>query len=122
MTNIEFNVVDYKTNDQKCSVEDIINMVNEKYEEMEQVNNMDNYIAAEIDYNLNYTVEQLKHIMKYYGFSVRKKNKVEIVQELVIYELDEENSLIVNHRKYLWNCVDSIKEDPYLSKYLNINT
>ena len=56
MTNIEFNVVDYKTRDQKCSVEDIINMVNEKYEEMEQVNNMDNYIAAEIDYNLNYTV------------------------------------------------------------------
>ena len=43
-------------------------MVNEKYEKMEQENNMDTYIAAEIDYNLNYTLEQLKHIMKYYGF------------------------------------------------------
>ena len=122
MTNIGFNVIDSKMNEEKCSVEDLMVMVNEKYEKMELNSNMDNYIAAEIDYNLNYTVEQLKHIMKYYNFSVRKKNKGEMVQEIVIYELDDDNSMIVNHRKYLWNCLDSIKEDPYLSKYLNINT
>lgn len=122
MTNIGINVIDCKLNEQKCSVEELINMVNEKYEKMEINNDMDNYIAAEIDYNLNYTVEQLKHIMKYYGFSVRKKNKGEMVQEIVIYELDDINSIIVNHRKYLWSCIDSIKNDDYLSKYLIINT
>ena len=122
MTNIGINVVDCEINEDYCNMEEIINMVNEKYEKMDINNNMDNYIASEIDYNLNYTVEQLKHIMKYYGFSVRKKNKGEMVQEIVIYELDDENSIIVNHRKYLWSCLDSIKEDPYLSKYLNINT
>ena len=122
MTNIEINVVESKINDENFSVEELLNMVNNKYESLEVNNNMDNYIACEIDYNLNYTVEQLKHIMKYYGFSVRKKNKGEMVQEIVIYELDDDNSIIVNHRKYLWNCLDAIKDDNYLSKYLNINT
>ena len=75
-----------------------------------------------IDYNINYTVEQLKHIMKYYDLSTRKKNKGELVQELVIYELDPENIGIVSHRKYLWSCIDAINEDPYLSKFLNIRT
>ena len=122
MTNIGINVIDCKINEQQCNMEELLNMVNEKYEKMEINNDMDNYIAAEIDYNLNYTAEQLKHIMKYYGFSVRKKNKGEMVQEIVIYELDDVNSIIVNHRKYLWCCVDSIKNDDYLSKYLIINT
>jgi len=122
MRNIGIKVVDCKIKEQQCSVEDIINMVNEKCEKMELNNNMDNYIASEIDYNLNYTVEQLKHIMKYYGFSVRKKNKGEMVQEIVIYELDDDNNIIVNNRKYLWSCLESIKNDDYLSKYLIINT
>tara|TARA_X000000368_G_C23044290_1_gene718434 strand:- start:2454 stop:2822 length:369 start_codon:yes stop_codon:yes gene_type:complete len=122
MTNIGINVIDCKINEQQHSMEEIITMVNNDYESLEVNNNMDNYIASEIDYNLNYTVEQLKYIMKYYGFSVRKKNKEEMVQEIVIYELDDVNNIIVNHRKYLWNCLDAIKNDDYLSKYLNINT
>ena len=36
MTNIAFNVVDCKINDEKCNVEEIMNMVNKKYEKMEQ--------------------------------------------------------------------------------------
>ena len=102
------------------NINEIIEMVNEKYEVNNE--NMDSYIALEIDYNINYTVDQLKHIMKYYELSVRKKNKSELIEELVIYELDEDNWGIVSHRKYLWSCLDAIKEDKYLSKYVNINT
>ena len=32
MTNIGINVIDCKLNEQKCSVEELINMVNEKIE------------------------------------------------------------------------------------------
>jgi len=119
--NISVKEVDNKKGDEKVNIDDLINMVNEKYECLND-QNMDNYIALEIDYNINYTVDQLKHIMKYYELSVRKKNKGDLVQDLVIYELDPENICIVSHRKYLWNCIDSINEDPYLSKFLNIRT
>jgi hypothetical protein len=107
-------------NDAPININDIIDMVNEKYEINNE--NMDNYIALEIDYNINYTVDQLKHIMKYYELSVRKKNKSQLIEELVIYEIDPDNLPIVSHRKYLWNCLDAIKEDKYLSKFVNINT
>tara|TARA_Y100001970_G_C14246469_1_gene868634 strand:- start:2699 stop:3070 length:372 start_codon:yes stop_codon:yes gene_type:complete len=119
--NINVKEVDSKKNEPIFNIDDLVNMVNEKYECLND-QNMDNYIALEIDYNINYTVEQLKHIMKYYELSTRKKNKGELVEDLVIFELDPENICVVSHRKYLWTCVDAINEDPYLSKFLNIRT
>ena len=119
--NINVKEVDNTKNKPIFNIEDLVNMVNEKYECLND-QNMDNYIALEIDYNINYTVEQLKHIMKYYELSTRKKNKGALVEDLVIFELDPDNTGIVYHRKYLWTCVDAINEDPYLSKFLNIRT
>lgn len=102
------------------NIEEIMEMVNEKYNEQE--NNMDNYIALEIDYHLNFIKTQLVQIAKYYNISVRKKIKAELVQDLVIFELDPQNIEIVSKRKHLWNCIDEIKGDKYLSKFLNIST
>lgn len=119
--NICVKEVENKITEPILNINDLINMVNKKSEYLNE-QTMDNYIALEIDYNINYTVDQLKHIMKYYELSVRKKNKGELVQDLVIFELDPANVFIVSHRKYLWTCVDAINEDPYLSKFLNIRT
>ena len=118
MSNIEINVMDSK----ECgyNIEDVLQMVNEKYSKQMENDHIDNYIALELDYNLNYTLEELKHISKYYKISLRKKKKMDIVTDIVIYELDPENDIIVNRRKYLWDCVNNIKEDKYLSKFLNI--
>jgi len=106
--------------DTNVDIEEIMAMVNEKYKDYE--NNMDNYIALEMDYNINYTKSQLIHISKYYDISVRKKRKDEIVQDIVIFELDQTNIRIVSRRNYLWECIIDIKNDDYLSKYLNITT
>lgn len=119
--NISIKEVEKKIDEPILNINDLVNMVNEKCEYLNDPN-MDNYIALEIDYNINYTVDQLKNIMKYYKLSSRKKNKGEIVQELVIFELDPVNIYMVSHRKYLWTCIDAINEDPYLSKFLNIRT
>ena len=73
-------------------------------------------------YNLNYTVVDLKHISKYYELSIRKKNKAELVQDIVIFEMDPNNMELVSRRKYLWDCVENIQNDKYLSKFLNITT
>jgi hypothetical protein len=118
MSNIAINVKE--TEKIGINIEDIINMVNEKYSKNMDTINMDNYIALELDYNMNYTVEELKHISKYYKISIRKKKKGDLATDIVIYELDPENDDKVYRRKYLWECINSIKEDKYLSKFLNI--
>ena len=49
-------------------------------------NNMDDYIAAELDFNENYTKKQLEKIADYYQISKRKKRKQELIEEIVIFE------------------------------------
>ena len=47
---------------------------------------MDDYIAQEVDYNTNYTRKELDRIASYYDISKRKKNKEQLVEEIVIFE------------------------------------
>ena len=103
------------------NMKELMEEINKKYKYMEVNANMDNYIALEMDYTMNYTVEQLKHICKYYNMSIRKKNKSDLVETIVIFEADPENLGEVIRRKYLWECVEQINMDPYLGKFLNIN-
>jgi hypothetical protein len=45
-----------------------------------------------------------------------------MIQDILFFEAAEENDGIVMRRKYLWDCVDEINSDPYLSKFLIITT
>ena len=73
MAKIKINVkeVDNKISNEEFNIDELVNMVNEKYECLND-ENMDDYIGLEIDYNINHIVEQLKHIMKYYDLSTRR--------------------------------------------------
>ena len=124
------NMVIVKINDDKSTkeevnMEELMNEVNKKFENLEINNtydyNMDNYIALETEYNINYIIPQLHHISKYYNISVRKKNKGEIIQDIVLFELDPTNIEIVTRRQYLWQCINEINSDKYLHKFLNIS-
>ena len=81
-------------------------------------NNMDDYIAAELDFNENYTKKQLEKIADYYQISKRKKRKQELIEEIVIFEKDISNYNITERRKTLWFYMSEIKNDNYLSKFL----
>ena len=63
---------------------------------------MDNYIALELYYQENFTLKDLHKICDYYEISRRKLRKDEIVQEIVLYECDPNNSEMVQKRKLLW--------------------
>ena len=60
---------------------------------------MDDYIAMEINYNENYTKKQIDLIADYYGISKKKKEKGELIEELVIFEKEPENYDITQRRK-----------------------
>lgn len=119
---INLNVEDNK-HETGINMDELMDMVNKKFEENEENKfNIDNFFALEMDYDMNYTVDQLKHIMKYYELSTRKKRKCEMIQDILFFEAEPMNDGIVIRRKYLWECVDEIKSDPYLTKFLNITT
>ena len=125
MNMVEFKINDNKSTKEEINIEELMNEVNEKYKTIENNEffdcNMDNYIALETEYNINYIIPQLHHIAKYYKLSVRKKNKGEIIQEIVLFELDPSNIEIVTRRQYLWECINEINSDNYLQKFLNIS-
>lgn len=79
---------------------------------------MDDFIALEIDYQTNYIKKDLERIAAYYGISKRKKRKDQLVEEIVIFERNPENIEILYRRKRLWSCIEEIKGDKYLSKFL----
>ena len=81
-------------------------------------NDMDNYVALELYYHENYTLKELHKICDYYELVRRKLKKDEIVQEIVLFECDPNNSELVQKRKLLWFYVSELKNDKYLKKFV----
>ena len=110
---------------------DLMQQLKEQEEEMSRQNSivessdddnseptLDDIMALQLDYDSNYTKKDLVKIAEYYEISVRKKNKKDIIQDIVEYETNPENTIMVQRRKELWFYISEIQEDSYLSKYL----
>ena len=93
--------------------EELIHQLNEEMEE-------DEYMSWKLHYSSNFTVSQLKHIANYYGISMRKLKKYEIIKKIIEFENNTENGEIVLKRRELWDYIGEIQNDNYLSKYLII--
>ena len=125
---------DVDTNMQNTTYDDILKEVEEEEDKKQEINStlaeqhdfssgfegitLDDITALELDYDTNYTKKDLVKIAEYYEIVIRKKNKKDLISEIVIFETSLENSPIVERRKELWFYINEIKEDKYLSKYL----
>lgn len=99
-----------------CSDFDISELDTTEFEPTD--NELDDYIALELNYTTNYLKKELEHIAKYYDISTRRKRKEQIIEEIVIFEKDPENYEKVSRRQQLWGYMQEIKTDKYLSKFL----
>jgi len=72
-----------------------------------------------VNLSTNYTVQGLSRIMEYYGLSRRKLRKDEMVQTIVMFEDDPENWELVEKRRRLWENIEELAQDSYLSKYVS---
>ncbi len=106
--------------------EDLVDEVNSESEKKE-VSYMENmwddnlaneFMTQQFYYEDNYTVKELHHIANYYDISKRKKKKAELIDDIIAFELDNENYEIVETRKRLWFYLNEIKNDNYLSKFI----
>jgi hypothetical protein len=75
-----------------------------------------------INYNENFTVKELLLICEYYGFAKdvksNKFNKEEIINFLVEFEKNTNNSDIVFRRKNMWFYINELKNDKFMKKYV----
>ena len=119
----EFNEIQ-KQEHGNVSYEELLANVNSTVEQLPNDSDMEigmmmsDYVAQELNYNENYTLKQLYRIAEYYDISKRKKKKIELIEEIVVFENQAENSEIVNRRATLWSYMEEIKQDKYLSKFL----
>ena len=78
---------------------------------------MDCATAVSFDYEMNYTIKQLKHIAGYYVLKC-KPRKGDIIQDIVLFEMDAANGDAVARRKRLFHYMDVLKNDEYLKAYV----
>jgi hypothetical protein len=79
--------------------------------------NMDCATAMSFDYEMNYTMKQLKHIAGYYGMKCKSK-KADIIQDIIAYEIDAANCDIVSRRKRLFHYMNALKTDDYFKSFV----
>lgn len=78
----------------------------------------DNLMAQHIDYFENYTVKMLHHIANYYKISKTRIKKEELIQLIIDFENNPENSELVYNRKRMWHYINELKNDSYFSKFV----
>ena len=84
--------------------------------------NHDLIVPQMINYNENFTVKQLLIICEYYGFAkelkTNKYNKEQIINFLVSFESDPNNSDIVFKRQNMWFYINELKNDKFMKKFI----
>jgi len=80
--------------------------------------NLDDFYTQEINYDTNFTKKELEKILDYYEIPKKRKKKSQIIEEIILYEKNDENIYIVFQRKKLWGYIKELKEDTYLRQFI----
>ena len=99
------------------------------YNDYNEYNNLNNFFYSNdlnfsqtINYDLNYTVKQLLLICDYYGLNkvikTNRCNKETIINILLDFENNLENTDVVYKRKKLWHYINELKNDKFMKKFI----
>ena len=128
--NIKYSLKEYKkTNkdDVGLTFDELENFIEEKEKEINTSykdyddNYSEMFFLLEQEYNENYTKKELELIAGYYDISKRKKKKLDLIQEIIIFEQNELNYEIVEKRKLHWFYLEQLSSDDYLKQFIIIN-
>jgi len=120
MENIKCSIIEIKKDKRTSNVEDIMKCIEEtekKIKNDDGENFSTIYFLMEEEYN-QFTKKELERICDYYSINKRKKRKNDLIQDIIIFEQDIHNSELVDKRIELWYCMEQIKSDNYLKKFL----
>jgi len=83
-----------------------------------EINSDDNIIAQHIDYFENYNMKMLQHIASYYEIPKSRLKKEELIELIIHFENEPENSLCVYNRKRCWHYIHELNNDKYFGKFV----
>jgi hypothetical protein len=67
----------------------------------------------------NYSVKELHKICDYYGMSkISKYKKMELINLIIAFEEDDNNSYIVSRRRIMWSFMEELNGDGKMKKYI----
>lgn len=129
--NIE-EIYDDTNNDDVASIDTINNIDNINKEVLANLNNIvnnnsvnhveDEKVSQLLNYRLNYTVKELTKICEYYKtykqLKINKYSKETMIHEIVAFENDLSNKDLVERRQLLWFCINELKNDKHMKKYV----
>lgn len=123
MDNLSFLLEETKTNNSNITVNDLIEDINNMDDVIFSMSNIDDsylgdFYAQEINYDTNFTKKELEKILDYYEISKRRKKKAQMIEEIILYEKNNENIYTVLQRKKLWGYIKELKEDTYLRQFI----
>ncbi len=125
--NVSYDIEEKPSPAESVDIAELMAEIDERHgiaKDRKQVNGMHSDIsfAMELEYSTNYNVKSLGQILDYYEISKRKMRKDEMVQILIMFEEDPQNTEIVERRKRMWRNVEELKEDKYFAKYIIFST
>ena len=120
--NLKYEILENPNKNEVNDVDSILNNENffqdKEFQDQFQFFDEDNLMAQHIDYFENYTVKMLQHIANYYKIPKSRLKKEELIQLIIQFENEPENSEIVYNRKKMWHYMNELKNDSYFSKFL----
>jgi hypothetical protein len=123
--------LEYEIKDSEFTIDidaknDIDSMLNSEgffsdFKEQFDIFDHDNMTALHVDYFENYNLKMLYHIANYYNIPKKKLRKEELIQLIILFENDPENTLAVYNRKRFWHYLHELKTDQYFGKFVIFN-
>jgi hypothetical protein len=75
-----------------------------------------------LNYDMNFTVKQLLLICEYYGLlkdvKTNKMKKQDIIEQILLFENNNDNYEMMIRRKELWYYINELKEDKMMKKFI----
>ena len=121
LNNIDYSVKEIEESDIRIQQNEIIDIVNKKLKKINKTindNSFDMLLKMQLFYDESYTKKQLETIAHYYSISTRKKRKIDIIQDIILFENDPTNHEITNKRKLMWFYLYELNNDRFLKKYI----
>lgn len=122
MNTLQIKIVETKKHMKRRSYDKDIEEINNEIEKISLDNNdfsdYDSAYAQILDYKTNYLKKDLIKIAEYYDIGVKKKTKDILIEDILSFENNPENCVIVERRQTLWFYLNELMEDNYLRKYI----
>ena len=87
----------------------------------DELNDDDNLMAQHVDYFENYTLKMLHHIANYYEIPKRRLKKEALIELIIQFENESENTLNVHNRKRCWHYIHELRNDAYFGKFISFH-